>query len=249
MKKSILILLAMLVISSTVGQVSAKSNTNNDVIKAVKLYRSANYTECYTKLSKIVEKDPTNALAYYYLAMSAAQVGKKEEAIANYDKVIALASLNSNIGRYANKGKVCIETPIACEVMSLKDKNNDSFIFGTNGANLSDEVKKQLENLKIENLKREINRKDSVEPARFKEYKDFSSMNSIEGVPSNDEIVAALRTLQRAGFNNVINNGYADVSMLSGMGQQNPLFNMLGNNNMNSQMIQAMLTNSLSQGF
>ena len=52
---------------------------------------------------------------------------------------------------------------------------------------------------KVENLMREMNRKDNITPQKFKEYKDFSN-----AAPSNDEIVAALRVLQRAGFGNII---------------------------------------------
>ena len=91
---------------------------------------------------------------------------------------------------------------------------------------------------------REMNRNDSIDAQRFKEYKDFSS------VPTNDEIVAALRTLQRAGFGNIINNNnYADLSVLTGNSQQNALYNMMGSSSMNPQLIQALLTNNMTQGF
>ena len=182
--------------------------------------------------------------------MAASQAGKREEAIDNYDKVISLASINSNIGRYANKGKVCLETPDACEDTSIDAAKGEGFILSKTGPKLSDEVKTQLERLKREELKRDINRDENIEPQRFREYRDFSSMNNSEVAPSNDEIVAALRTLQRAGFGNVINNNYSDISMLTGMGQQNPMFNMLGgNSSLSPQVIQAMLTNNMTQGF
>ena len=48
---------------------------------------------------------------------------------------------------------------------------------------------------------REMNRGNDVEPQKFREYKDFSGE-----VPTNDEIVAALRTLQRAGLSDIISN-------------------------------------------
>lgn len=247
MKKSLLIILSLLMISSSVNAVQAK--TNNDVMKGIKLYRAGNYTECYAKMTKIVSKDPSNALAYYYLAMSAAQVGKKDEAIDNYDKVIMLSSMNSNIGRYANKGKVCLESPESCDSVSLDPSQGDAFILSKQGPKISDEVKKQLEQFRREELIRDINRNENIDPQRFKDYKDFSSMNN-QDTPSNDEIVAALRTLQRAGLSNSFNNGISDISMLTGVGQQNQMFNMMGgNSSLSPQVIQALLTNNMTQGF
>ena len=167
-----------------------------------------------------------------------------------YDKVISLTSLTSNIGRYAYKGKICLEKPDVCEAVSIEANSGDSFITNTSGFHLSNEVQAQLENLKREELRRDINRDENIEPQRFKEFKDFSSMNNFEGTPSNDEIVAALRTLQKAGLGNVMNNGYSDISMLTGMGQQNAMLNMLGgSSSLSPQIIQTLLTNNMSQGF
>ena len=250
MKKSLLLILSLLVLSATVNTCHAKGSSNSELMKGIKLYKAGNYSSCYLKMNKLVAKDPSNALAYYYLAMSASQVGKREEAIDNYNKVISLTSLNSNIGRYANKGKVCLENPAACDSTSIEPTKGDGFILSKDGPKFSEEVKNQFEKLKREELKRDINRDENIDPQRFKEYRDYSSMNNLEGMPSNDEMVAALRTLQRAGLNNTINNGYTDLSMLTGMSQQNPMLNMLGgNSSLSPQVIQAMLTNNMSQGF
>ena len=96
-------------------------------------------------------------------------------------------------------------------------------------------------------MMREINRNENIPPQEFKEYKDFSS------VPTNDEIVAALRTLQRAGFSDIFSNNYQnDLSLITGYQnpqQNNQIMNMLGNSSMNPQLIQALLTNNMSLGF
>lgn len=250
MKKNLLLFLSLLVISTSVSTCFAEVDSSNDVIKGIKLYKSGNYTGCYQKMTKIIEKDPSNVLAYYYIAISAAQVGKKEEAIDNYNKVISLTSVNSNIGRYANKGKVCLETPDACDSVSVDPTKGEGFILSKTGPKLSEEVKEQLETLKRDELRRDINRDEMIEKKRFKEFKDFSTMNTQEGVPTNDEIVAALRTLQNAGFGNILNNHGSDISMLTGINQQNSMLNMLGgNSSLNPQVIQALLTNNMSQGF
>lgn len=242
MKKSLLTLLSVLVLFTTMGIVCAKPATNTDLTSAIKLYKNGNYSECYAKLGDVIKKDPANALAYYYMAMTSAQMGRKDEAISNYDKAITLAPSGNNLNRYAQKGKRCLETPDKCEE-SLFESMEDEFIQRKGGPKFTEEVQSNYEQLKIENFMREMNREDSIEPRKFKEYKDFSN------VPTNDEIVAALRTLQRAGFGNVINNNYADLSVLTGNSQQNSMLNMMGGSSMNPQLIQALLTNNMTQGF
>ena len=141
-----------------------------------------------------------------------------------------------------------METPDACEDLSLDSYSGDGFITNKFGPNMSNEVKNQLEKLKREELRRDINREENIDIQRFKEFKDFSSMNNAD-IPSNDEIVSALRTLQRAGLGSMINNN-SDISMLTGFGQQNSMFNMMGgNSSLSPQVIQALLTNNMSQGF
>ena len=97
---------------------------------------------------------------------------------------------------------------------------------------------------------REMNRSNDIDPNKFKEYKDFSSMNN--DTPSNDEIVAALKTLQNAGLGNMFNNNnnYSDLSLLMGgqSGQYN-MFNMMNSSSLNPQVIQAMLTSNMASGF
>ena len=94
---------------------------------------------------------------------------------------------------------------------------------------------------------REMNRKDSIDTKKFKDYKDFSSE-----VPSNDEIVTAIRVLQKAGLGSLVNN--SDMSLISGNSQDDAMLNLLMNRNasgssINPQVIQALLTNQLTTGF
>lgn len=247
MKKSLLTILGLLILSTT-SFCFAEADVAKDVMDGIKLYKAHNYSGCYEIMTDIVKADPSNALAYYYLAMSSSQIGKKEEAIQNYNKVISLSSEYSNIGRYARKGKVCLEDPEACNSVILTPTTGDDFVTSKFGPNMSSEVNTQLEKLKRDQLRRDINRNENVDIKRFREFKDFSTMNN---VPSNDEVVAAMRTLQQAGFGNIINNNNnLDISMLTGMGQQNQMFGMLGgNSSLSPQVIQALLTNNMSQGF
>lgn len=244
MKKKILLLLSILILSSTFSIANSRTASNPDLVEAIKLYKAGNYSECYTQLDNVIKNDPANALAYYYKAISAAQLGRSEEAISNYEKTLSLTPGNNNLSRYAKKGKRCLETPDKCED-SLFESLDDEFIQSGFKNKFSKEAKSEYERLKIEQLMRDINRDDSIEPQRFKEYKDFSN------VPTNDEIVAALRTLQNAGFTNLFNhNSYSDLSVLTGGTQQNAMLNLMGgSSSMNPQLIQALLTNNMAQGF
>lgn len=263
MKKNILVLLSVVMLSLAVNVATAKpAVTNPATSAAIKLYKSGNYTGAYNSLKEILKKDQTNALAYYYLAMTEVQLGKTEEAIENYTRVMKM-SPNGVLGSYAKKGKKCVETPERChepEVSASKatETDEDRFIKGAYGSGFSKDARGVYEKQKIESLKREINRQNELPPQRFKEYKDFSSE-----VPTNDEIVNALRTLQRAGLSDVMpNNRYAsDVSSLLGDDNNSArtgydMLNLLlkQNNssttsNLSPQVIQSLLTTQMTTGF
>lgn len=249
MKKYILLLMTVLICTSTINFASAKTTSNSALANAIRLYKSGNYSQSYIAFNTIVKKDPSNAVAYYYLAMTSAQIGKKDEAISNYEKVITL-SPNGQLGRYATKGKTCLETPDKCHEES-EESATDKFIQGKFGSGFSEKARSDYEKNKIENLMREMNRGNDVTPQKFKDYKDFSSE-----VPTNDEIVAALRVLQRAGFSDILNNNVNEMSLLTGNNENynnNAMLNMLmgGNNNssLSPQVIQSLLTNQMSVGF
>ena len=251
MKKQILTILAIIAYSMSFVCVEAKAGSNTTVNSAIYMYKSKNYSQCYNTLKQVVASDPSNALAYYYLAMASAQIGNKAEAIENYTKVISLSQEGSQLNRYAAKGKICLENPVQCnaEVSNMSDL--DKFIYADYGTGFSPKVRSDYEKYKIENLMREMNRGKDVDPAKFKDYKDFSS----SAEPTNDEIVAAIRVLQRAGLGNIMNSNSSDLSLLTGGYSNNnaSILNMLtGNgdtNNLSPQVIQSLLTNQMSTGF
>ena len=243
MKKTALFLLSLMILASLNGAVYAKTNTNSDLMTAIRMYKAQNYTQSYSKLQTYIKKDPSNPLAYYYLAMVYVQVGNQPEAIANYDKAISLAPKEGNLAKYAERGKICITDESKCQELKAAD---DLGFESNNGKIWTDKVRSEYERLKLENMMREFNRIDDVVPSDMRNFRDFSSMNN-EAVPTNDEIVAAMRVLQRAGFVNAM--GGADLSLLTGNNlQQNQMFNMMGGS-MNPQLIQALMTNNMSFGF
>ena len=248
MKKYILVLMTAIICASTVNFACAKTTTSNSALaSAIRLYKTGNYSQSYIAFNNIVKRDPSNAVAYYYLAMTSAQIGKKDEAVANYEKVISL-SPNGQLGRYATKGKTCLETPDKCHEESTETAE-DSFIQSRFGTGFSDKARSDYENHQIENLMREMNSGNVVTTQKFRDYKDFSSE-----VPTNDEIVAALRVLQRAGLSDVLNNNVNEMSLLTGNNENNSnaMLNMLmgsGNSSLSPQVIQSLLTNQMSVGF
>lgn len=253
MKKYIIFLLSLVICSSTINYSYAKSASSSDLASAIRLYKAGNYAQCYTDLQAIIKKDPSNAVAYYYLAMSSSQIGKKEEAIENYDRVLSL-SPNSKMGLYSQRAKTCLEAPTHCH--DVENRNSlDAFVKSSFGSGFSDSVRSDYEKNKIENMMREMNRNSEIAPSQFKEYKDFSSYNN--EAPTSDEIVAAMRVLQKAGFSNIMNQGYSnmasDISLLTGSNGSNGMLDLfLGGKNANTlspQLIQTMLTGQLTSGF
>ena len=242
MKKTFLTILSAIVLLTSVNIVSAKVKTTDaQTAQAIKYYKSGNYVQTSVACDKIIKNHPDNSLAHYYLAMSYVQLGKKDEAIAEYEKVLEL-SQNTVLGSYAKKGKICIEEPDRCnapEPSKVDETWEDKFIKSNYG--FSQKARGVHEREKIENLKREINRNDEMSPSKFRGYKDYSSYS-----PTNDEIVAALRTLQKAGLSDVIavNGGSSDSSR--------EMLNLLyGSNsaNLNPQVIQSLLTTQMSTNF
>ena len=184
--------------------------------------------------------------------MCAAQLGKRDEAISSYEKVIEL-SPRSILSKYAKKGKKCIETPDLCHEPETSynsdDTEEDKFIKSSFGSGFSEAAKSVHEKQKIENLKRDINRQEEIPAQRFREFKDFSSQ-----APTNDEIVNAIRVLQSAGMMDLFNTNSSNVSMLYGERKQNyDAINALlnGQNGLmnNPQLIQSLLTTQMTTSF
>ena len=136
--------MAAIICASTMNYACAKTATSNSTLaNAIRLYKAGNYSQSYIAFNNIVKRDPSNAVAYYYLAMTSAQIGKEDEAIANYEKVIHL-SPNGQLGRYATKGKTCLETPDKCHEES-EESADERFIQSRFGSGFSDKARSEYE--------------------------------------------------------------------------------------------------------
>lgn len=264
MKKKLLLAIAIIAI---VGQIhsyaSAASYGGGTTSIAIKKYKAGNYTGCLQDAQSIVSKDPSNAVAYYYMAMSYAKAGRKDEAIEAYKKVLSLKP-NATLSDYATTGKRCLETPDKC-YDTPESSDVDKAVASPFGDGLSDAVRTNLEQKHLDAVRMEINRGDDVNNYKFRQFKDYSNDRSDiktedkiaqEKEPTNDEIVAALRTLKKAGLNPVAQtatNPYAQIANTqnSEMAQLNMLMgsnNQGNNNNAMMNMIPYMLSQKDGQG-
>lgn len=208
MKRNIL-LFGLAVVMTLACAMNVQAKSDDDLKTAIKLYKAGNYSACIQVLEPYLRRDPSNAVAHYYMAIANAQAGRVGDAINHYDTVINLNSQETLV-RYATRGKLCLEDVEACRA----NESLDEFVRARRGFDVTNAVKHTIETQNLDSLRRDINDNKDIEPARLKKFKNFSSMN--EGaVPSNDEIVAALRTLQQAGISApVMSNPYSDMSAM-----------------------------------
>lgn len=253
MKKSLVLSVAILVVTSQVYSLAfASSNKGSAINVAIKKYKSGNYTGCLQDATSIVQRDPSNAVAHYYMAMSYAQAGRKDKAVEAYQKVLDLKP-NATLVRYATTGKRCIETPDKCKETD-QSSEVDRMVTSPYGDGLSNEVRKSIEQKRLDSIKNEINNNKDVNNYEFKQFNDNTKQHSEapaenkiaeEKQPTNDDIVAAIKVLNKAGINpysqiGATLNPYAQVNPQSAeMAQVNMLMNgnNQGNNNNNNNMM------------
>ena len=73
----------------------------------IEKYHLSNFAGCMQECEAYVQLHPYDTLGYYYLAMSYAKCGKKEDAILAYERVISLND-NPMIVKYATNGRNCV---------------------------------------------------------------------------------------------------------------------------------------------
>lgn len=294
MKKYLVSLTAILVLSAMASSCAfAKANSASSPVKiAIKKYKMRNYTGCLQDCQAIVQRDPSNALAYYYMGMSYAQAGMKDAAVNSYTRVLAL-NPNPRLLEYATTGKRCLETPDKCHPSDANQQDQsalDKFIASPTVDGLSSTVRKGVQQRSLDAIKNEINSDKEIDSYDLKKlnqnedqaFKSDKIANdapqdipqNAPNTPTNDEIVAALKVLKKAGLadysqmpannpyaqaENYQNQEQAQLNMLmgtDGKSQNNDvMMNMLpfmlaqnkngSANNYSPQMMQAVIMNSM----
>src|SRR5574344_1601674 len=242
-KKFLLIFILALAVQQTC---LAKSVSSSQINSAINKYKTGNYTGCMQDMEYLQKQDPSNPVIYYYLGMAYTQMGNKDKAISSYKKVLTLKP-NSTLETYAEQGARCLETPDKCK----KDdgKNNmtdlDKFIAQPFGDGLSTKARNEIEEKRLEALQKEINQEGAdVNEMEMRNFKDYSRQKYLnvnnDKKPTNEEIVSALKVLERAGFSGLIQNEedfskiMSDPNIMAQQQQLQQLQMMMGNNNNNN---------------
>ncbi|MBR1907904.1 tetratricopeptide repeat protein [bacterium] len=244
-----------LIILFTISSAAFASNVT--LQGAIQKYKAGNYTGCIQDLETYTRNEQSNALAYYYLAIANVQAGRKENAIQAYDRVLALRP-NETLLDYATKGKVCLEEPQFCyksNTMKEEDTELDKFIKDKTQFVYKDAQKEETRK-NLDSLKNRINSDEEINRTEFEEYERSSNKGSNNTkqakMPTNDEVVAAIKVLNQAGLGSIITQQPAQQpiaqqpqqteqqkQLLQAMAamQQNPygdISAMFGNNNNNN---------------
>ena len=225
MKKLLIYFIAALFISVQVVSPCVFATGYTPAIKAaVNKYKGGNYVGCLQDCLNITYHDPKNAIAYYYMAMSYAQSGQKDKAVAAYSRVLGLGP-NAMLADYATTGKRCLETPELCDPSanaaataaaaptSTDSAANsaealDKFIMSGYSNTLSTSVKKDLEQQQLNNIKNQINSGQDLDDNSMKLLNDASGqINPVNTTataskqPTEQDIAAAMKVLNEAGVN------------------------------------------------
>lgn len=226
MKKQLIYIIVAMFLALQGLDLQAMASGNVPAMKAAaNKYKAGNYAGCMQDCLNITYHNPKNATAYYYLAMSYAQAGQKDKAIAAYSKVLSL-SPDALLANYASTGKRCIETPELCDPSAYaaataaataatagtatdgSTPSNpaadaaalDKFISNPQGG-LSSTVKKDLEQQQLNNLKDKINNGQDLDDKSMQLLNDASGQITPKVKPTEEQVAAAMKVLNEAGVN------------------------------------------------
>ncbi len=184
---------------------------------AVARYKKHNYTGCIQELYSILKKEPENSLAYYYLAMAYVKAGKKDQALAAYQRVINL-NKNPMLVEYAVRGKACVNGEPSCTGASTGEGTDelDEFIASPYGNGFSDEFNTDWKKMQLRAIQNKINNGKTLTPEEVEKMKQLNKSQILSTdklafadngskknskTPSNSEVLEALDVLKRAGLN------------------------------------------------
>jgi tetratricopeptide (TPR) repeat protein len=236
MQKFILSILCIFLITTSAFAKAGSTKFKQGVLQ----YKNGNYIGASETMQAVIAADPGDAVAHYYLAISYVQIGKKDEAIKEYNNVIALNPASKLIS-YSKQGlsylgvvqegeKVENSLPQITDVPEL-NKTKDY---------ISDKVKETLREKELNNVINDANKNNGqVDPNTLKRLDNYTNKKSDNSAPTKEQVAQALQVLSSAGMNQ---NSYNPEAM-----QMNMLMNSLGgmsgmnsgynnNNSMNNMM-------------
>lgn len=200
MKKQLICSIALMAVLLQNGA-STLAQTSPALKVAIRKYKAGNFTGCLQDCQNIIQKNPSNSVAHYYMAISYVQAGKKDEAIKSYTKVLSLKP-NSTLSDYAKTGKRCLETPDKCNLeVDKKQELSDIDRLISSPYYSSPAARKEIEQKHLDSIRSEINGGQELDDYRFNKLNSIEDKTNIIAVkPSDEEIEKATRILNDAGI-------------------------------------------------
>lgn len=224
MKKLFINFVLIAVAATTLCAGMAKAD-NAAIKAAIAKYKAKNYIGCLQDVNEIIKSNPADAAAYYYQALSYAQLGKVSEAQDAYQKVVDL-NTNDTLVSNATRGIACLQGADAtgCKEPEKPQTEDELDKFIKSDRFYSQSVQKEVNKKKLERKKDAIN--DQLKS---------------DAEPTDAEIAQAVKTLAKVGFNPLgLNNATASSNnidpaiytrMLEQSNELGQLNMLMGNNN------------------
>ncbi len=206
------------------------------VYQAMNKYKNKNYTGCIQDMDYMIKMGKPSDIAYYYKAISYAQLGMQAEARESYELASNITK-NTVLRDYATQAVACIDDVTMCD-MSLDEADITKFIKSEKF--MHQEVEDGLKQKAIEKAKAEIN--NDVKPGE-------DTLKYINHQPTDKEIADAVRTFQKMGINPFGGGNLAMYGQNPELAQMNAMFgNNNSNNNMNMMNLMPMINAMQAQG-
>ncbi len=198
--KKFLISFILIFFITTIARAEEQSEI---MLKGINRYKEANYLGTIQIMEKIINDNPGSTLAYYYKAISYAQIGDINKAEESYSNVIQLDP-NSQLASLAKKGLKLLQPQVEVKPVSMEKPPILSEKINTSSKDpdfLTDDVKEDITKRKLDFIIERINNKKELKPSDFNEFEDFSPNKTYKGTPSSEEIAYAYQILAKAGIN------------------------------------------------
>ncbi len=121
MKKLFMLGLSVILFAGmlNIQAVYAEDEQGSKVIKAaIEKYKAKNFVGCISDLRLYTDKDPSNAIAWYYLGNAYMNIAMKPEAHSAFEKVVELNTV-PKLTSYSIQAQICMENPAKCQYQNF----------------------------------------------------------------------------------------------------------------------------------
>lgn len=234
-----------------IGTAVCYAETLPDISMGIESYQLGKIEECISRMKAIVKDDPTSVLGYYYLAMAYTKTGQELLAIQNYNKVINLNS-DATLTKMARLGKSKINNSTQIETQlkditedikeTIEEEYNPIMEDSCSGKSVNTSTKETPVSQPVQQTKGQVIKASDYAKANPQSVQNPNSQ------PTNDDIVNAIRVLQKAGLlqNGAAgliggqNNAYSQMPVDPKVQQMNSMLMMMNNGNNNNGMMNMM---------